>query len=182
VRLRTTAATKPEPRSRKGLDLPTKSRGSAASGPERSLGKGVTGVRFTAAAPRYEAVRLAEGVQMNTLLMRFWSKVAVGRSRQCWPWRGARDRYGYGQFKPESGTPKRAHRVAYEITKGTLLHEEIHVLHTCDNPSCCNPAHLFEGDPKLNHDDREKKGRVARDENGQFLTTAQALEEARKRK
>jgi hypothetical protein len=36
------------------------------------------------------------------------------------------------------------------------------ILHTCDNPPCCNPAHLFVGTAKINLQDASRKGRTAR--------------------
>src|SRR5713226_1729393 len=72
------------------------------------------------------------------VVARFWSKVRVERSRTCWPWLGSRDRWGYGQFKPYSGSPKRAHRIAWEIMTGEPLPAGVQVLHRCDNPECCN--------------------------------------------
>lgn len=93
-------------------------------------------------------------------IARFWSKVAVGRSNQCWLWRGSKDRYGYGQFKTRSGAaPQRAHRVAYAITTGEQIPEEIQLLHSCDHPDCCNPAHFRKGDHAENMADRRRKNR-----------------------
>lgn len=53
-----------------------------------------------------------------------------------------------------------AHRRAFELTHGPL-EAGVHVLHACDNPPCCNPAHLFPGDQTLNMRDMVAKGRHA---------------------
>ena len=52
----------------------------------------------------------------------------------------------------------RAHRVAWTLLRGVIPHGRW-VLHTCDNPPCVNPAHLFLGDRSANMRDRENKGR-----------------------
>jgi hypothetical protein len=79
---------------------------------------------------------------------RFWSKVRVRGSEDCWPWLGGCDSHGYGNF---SNTM--AHRVAYEMTTGPVP-EGKHLDHTCHNNSdckggkgclhrrCVNPRHL----------------------------------------
>lgn len=61
---------------------------------------------------------------------------------ECWPWRKHLCK-GYGQFCAGK-TQYLAHRVAYQIAYGDLQ-EHLLVLHTCDVPACCNPAHLFQG-------------------------------------
>lgn len=73
----------------------------------------------------------------------------------CWPWRGRRHRKGYGYF----GTRAKAHRVAYELAFGVALAPSQFVLHRCDNPPCCNPAHLAVGTNADNVADRQAKGR-----------------------
>lgn len=92
-------------------------------------------------------------------IARFWAKVEVGPKTVCWEWRGSRHPVGYGTFRV-GDTTKRAHVVAYEINSRKAA--ELNILHRCDNPPCCNPAHLWEGTQLENIDDRTKKGRSSR--------------------
>lgn len=76
----------------------------------------------------------------------------------CWNWVGAKNRDGYGRTRI-AGRIMSAHRSAYEllvgpVTKGALL------CHTCDNPGCCNPRHIFEGTAADNYWDSRRKGRA----------------------
>jgi len=66
-------------------------------------------------------------------------------------------RGGYGAFRVE-GKIERANRVAYELFKGEV--GEFHVCHTCDNPRCVNPEHLFLGTRSDNMKDAYDKGRL----------------------
>lgn len=77
---------------------------------------------------------------------RFWSHVDRLTPDECWPWTAARGRTGYGRFSVggRKGTMRTASRVAYEIQNGPA--GDKHVRHICDNPPCCNPAHLILGD------------------------------------
>jgi len=75
------------------------------------------------------------------LAERFWAKVEVGESNDCWKWI-AGGRKGYGQiWDPRVGCMVGPHRISYElkfgaIPQGMLLH------HTCENKLCVNPDHL----------------------------------------
>lgn len=87
-------------------------------------------------------------------------RVRVDRSgglNACWPWTGARSSRGYGTLYA-MGTTLAAHRVAFEVATGESP-GNLFVLHRCDNPPCCNPAHLFLGTHDDNMRDRDAKGR-----------------------
>jgi hypothetical protein len=93
---------------------------------------------------------------------RFWPKVAITEPSECWEWQASRDALGYGYFRVVHGdTMKRAHRVAWELTHGPIP-DEMLVCHTCDNPPCVNPAHLFLGDNAANCADKVAKNRQAK--------------------
>jgi hypothetical protein len=80
---------------------------------------------------------------------------------ECWEWTGARFPYGYGHIagSPKLGEPRNlyAHRVAYELGFGPIP-KGLFVCHSCDNPPCCNPKHLWLGTALDNARDRDAKG------------------------
>lgn len=57
----------------------------------------------------------------------------------CWIWTGAKTSKGYGEFW--AGEAICAHRFSYECFNGPIP-EDLELDHLCENPSCCNPAHL----------------------------------------
>jgi len=75
----------------------------------------------------------------------------------CWLWNGATDIRGRGRIMVD-GKLKLASRVAYEVFTGEIP-ESMNVCHTCDNPLCVNPFHLFLGTQVDNIKDRESKNR-----------------------
>lgn len=82
----------------------------------------------------------------------------AGGPRSCWPWVGARRGDGYGAFGV-GGRQIGTHRFAWERAHGPIQNG-LWVLHRCDNPLCCNPAHLFLGTPLDNNEDMVSKGRA----------------------
>jgi hypothetical protein len=74
--------------------------------------------------------------------------------RGCWEWARTRSpQSGYGRI----GTTY-AHRFAYELAIGEIP-TGLQVIHSCDNPPCVNPDHLFIGTAQDNCDDSVAKGR-----------------------
>lgn len=93
---------------------------------------------------------------------RFWSKVdRSGGLDACHPWMGWRSSRGYGRISV-GGRMWLAHRLAYILAAGPIPRGKPHVCHSCDNPSCCNPAHLWPGTDADNVADRDRKGRGCR--------------------
>lgn len=88
----------------------------------------------------------------------FWAR--VDKNRECWEWTGSRMPSGYGRIA-FNGRQEYTHRLAYELTNGPIP-DGMCVCHTCDNPPCCNPAHLWLGTMTDNIADRHAKGRTAR--------------------
>lgn len=88
----------------------------------------------------------------------FWSKVDIRGKHDCWNWNASTKRGGYGQFWI-GHTFVGAHRYAYECQHEYELPPGTSVLHHCDNPSCCNPRHLYLGTQSENNRDRYKRNR-----------------------
>lgn len=78
---------------------------------------------------------------------------------ECWNWIGAHDKDGYGWIRVD-GVQTGAHRYSYGVHCGKIP-KGMQVLHSCDNPRCVNPDHLFLGTQQDNVKDMVAKGRRA---------------------
>jgi hypothetical protein len=100
------------------------------------------------------------------VLKDFQRRVTPGDPAQCWAWPGTVSLKGYGTLPVPEFHYFLAHRVAYALSHNVDPGPQC-VLHTCDNPPCVNPAHLWLGSKSDNSRDRTRKGRTAAgDRNG----------------
>ncbi|MCP4487836.1 MAG: hypothetical protein GY820_11040 [Gammaproteobacteria bacterium] len=122
----------------------------------------------------YHLDQITKGTEQD----RFWAY--VDKSGDCWEWQASKSQRGYGQFSATVGgrlRNMRAHRLAY-IWSGNDLQDDDILCHTCDNPSCVNPDHLFVGTHQDNMADKVAKERQAKGEDiaVSILTEAQVHE------
>ena len=94
----------------------------------------------------------------------------------CWGWRLKPNVNGYVQVRSSEGKKMYGHRYSWEVHRGPIP-EEMCVLHSCDNPTCTNPDHLFLGTMNDNTKDMLSKDRESRGERhpGARLTEAKVI-------
>jgi hypothetical protein len=102
-------------------------------------------------------------VSMSALEHRFWAKVQiVDDDNSCWEWTAARHPDGYGHFQmtppgEEVNRAVNASRVVLMFQTGAM---PVVACHTCDNPPCVRPSHLYDGNWATNGADKAARGRA----------------------
>lgn len=100
---------------------------------------------------------MQENELMARGLARFWQSVDRRGPEECWNWIATKRAKGYGHFNLNYKSI-RAHIFSYELMHGRVP-AGLLVIHSCDNPSCVNPAHLRAGTPKDNNADMVSRWR-----------------------
>ena len=112
-----------------------------------------------------------------------WGRITKGAATECWLWTGRLNKKGYGRLSYQ-GREWLAHRLAFLLWNEQPLSTEQCLLHTCDNPACCNPSHLRTGTRTENNADKMSKGRhrpLLGEANGRATLTSQQVVEIRER-
>lgn len=125
---------------------------------------------------RFNTKKTSKFQTRKDIIDSFWNQVdktpGLGPKGDCWEWRGKNiDSNGYGKlWLYHLRLRVLAHRFSYLLNKDSF-HYSLCVCHTCDNPPCVNPIHLFLGTKTDNNEDKVKK-----DRHGFKLTSDKARE------
>lgn len=90
---------------------------------------------------------------------KLWSKINKCSKSECWEWQGTKTTAGYGVIRINYKL-QYAHRLAWELSNNIKIPKKGVICHSCDNPGCCNPSHLFLGSQADNLADARQKGRL----------------------
>lgn len=115
-----------------------------------------TSVRFHTTTGRTGATCLEGGMRNNA--EKFWAQVEMSGPDECWLWTGPVRPKGYGMARWDGHTHN-ASRLAWILTAQITPPKHLFVCHTCHNPPCCNPNHLYLGNAQTNNLDTVVSGR-----------------------
>lgn len=95
--------------------------------------------------------------KFHSLEKRYWDNVDQKSDNECWEWKAAKTKAGYGIIYYDKKN-RFAHRLSLEF-QGINIPEKMYVCHKCDNPPCVNPNHLYVGTPYQNSQDKVNRNR-----------------------
>jgi len=107
----------------------------------------------------------------------FWNRVERRGPDECWLWTGRLDNKGYGEHRWQ-WRGKRLQMIASRYALSLHSHPAFSWMmccHRCDNPRCCNPAHLYWGDVHSNATDRTSRNRHGRNGGKGVASSARAM-------
>jgi hypothetical protein len=95
------------------------------------------------------------------VIARFLKRWPIGQPDACWIWGRHPTNYGVIQWRDGAGKlcSIAAHRLAWLVGNRKTIPANTLVLHGCDVPPCCNPAHLRLGTHADNQRDAVRRGR-----------------------
>jgi len=104
---------------------------------------------------------ISDPIRRQNLETRFWPKIDISDDDDCWPWIArAKHPFGYGRMTAGRGMNLKAHQISWALKYGAIP-DGMFILHSCDNPECCNPHHLKIGTQKDNMQDCKHRGRLS---------------------
>lgn len=103
---------------------------------------------------RFCSIQCANAAKFGPPEERFWK--SVNKTDDCWLWTASLDKDGYGKFYV-NGKHIRAHAYSFTLHTGESTTGKM-VCHSCDNPTCVRPDHLWLGTSKENNHDAINKG------------------------
>lgn len=108
-----------------------------------------------------EFMAIQDPVRKASLIKRLKEKTKLDPETGCIEWIAkAINNGGYGNISAgRLFVGMRAHRLAWVLASNEAIPSELVVMHSCDNPKCCNIEHLSLGTRKDNMDDKMIKGR-----------------------
>ena len=89
---------------------------------------------------------------------RLANRIIVDETSGCWLWQGGLDKRGRGRISV-NGRIRLAHREVWRHLRGEIQNGK-YLCHTCDNPQCVNPEHLYVGTHQDNMNDMKARGRT----------------------